>query len=250
MSLQEKLRRLFLLDQQVRGFQGRLDTATGRLAAQQAKLDQLNQQHDELHTQLKHTQAKASGLENQVNDVDQRIERLRQQMQMVKSNKEYSAVLIEVNTLKIDKSKLEDDALEQLNEVDRLNEASQEIQTQIGAQNKLVAGAESDVQACRADIGQELNELNAQRTEAENEVPNDTKVVFNRMADMHEGEAMATVIQESRRNMEYTCGGCYMSIPVERVNTLMTLQDQMVLCPNCSRILYLDQDLKASIGCK
>lgn len=250
MPLQENLRQLYLLDQQVRGLQSRFDTSTRLLTAKKSRFEQLGQQHDELRTQLKQTQTKASSLENQAKDIDQRIEKLRQQMQTVTNNKEYSAVLIEVNTLKEEKSKLEDDALEQLAEVDRLNGELEEIDGQIAEQKKLVSVAEAEVKACQDDIGQELEELRANRSTAEQAIPSEVRSVFNRMADMHEGQAMAAVTEVSRRNREYTCNGCYMSIPVERVNTLIIQQEQLVLCPNCSRILYIEQELKASIGSK
>lgn len=250
MSLHEKLQQLYLLDKQVRGFQGRLDNSLKRLAVQKSKLEQSNQQHDELHAQLKQTQTTASSLENQSKDIEQRIERLRVQMQTVKSNKEYSAVLIEVNTLKEDKSQLEDQALAQLSEVDRLNEELQLITAQIEQQKKLAAGAETEVQTCRDEIGKELDELNVSRAAAELEIPSEARSVFNRMADNYEGEAMASVTEVSRRHREYTCNGCYMSIPVERVNALIIQQDQMILCPSCNRILFIEHELKASIGSK
>ena len=113
---------------------------------------------------------------------------------------------------------------------------------------KLVARADTEVQACQTEIGQELDQLKNDRTQAEQDIPVDVRTVFNRMADMHEGEGMAPVSEVSRRNREYLCDGCYMSIPVERVNALIIQQDTLVLCPSCNRILYIDQELKASIG--
>jgi len=250
MSLHENLRKLFVLDQQVRGMRKRLDSATGRLNALQAALEQYNQQCDELREQFKHSQAKASTLENQSNDIEQRIEHLREQMQSVKNNKEYSAVLLEVNTLKIDKGKIEDEALEQLSNVDRLKEEVQEIETRVTNQKKLVDGAQSEIEICRSEIGQELDELTAKRATAEQQIPEAVRAQFNRMAHIYEGEAMAEVIEESRRNKEYTCGGCYLSLPVERVNAVMIPDEQVVFCPSCGRILYIDQQLKASISSK
>ena len=137
MTLQENLYKLYLLDKQVRGLQSRLDSSTRRLTAQTAKLDQLHQQREELQTLLKQTKAKATSLESQSQDSEQRIEKLRQQMQTVTNNKEYSAVLLEVNTLKEEKSKLEDEALEQLSEVDRFNGELDELATQLTEKRKI-----------------------------------------------------------------------------------------------------------------
>lgn len=250
MSLQENLYNLFLLDKQVRGMRRRLDASTGRLNAQTARLGQFTQQHTELQTQLKHNQAKATGLENQAKDIQQRIEHLRQQMQNVTNNKEYSAVLLEVNTLKEDKSKVEDEALEQMEQIDTLKREIEEMASRVQEQEKLVEVAQAEVETCRTEVGQQLNELEARRNEAEQQIPIDARTLFNRMADMHEGNAMVPVSEESRRHMEYTCGGCYITIPAERVNALMTQKDQIICCPSCSRILYIEKELQASIGSK
>ena len=112
MSQLEVLRQLFKVDQQVRGFQSRLEGATGRQKQQRQRLDQLEQQKKELTDQIQHVQATANGLEHQAQDVELRVGTMRERMNTVTSNKEYSALLIEVNTLKNNKSKLEDEALD------------------------------------------------------------------------------------------------------------------------------------------
>ena len=250
MSLQDKLHQLFLLDKQVRGLRGRLDTATSRLTAQQNKLDRLNQQQEELKTLLKHTLAKASELENQTKEIEQRIEHLRDQMSSVKSNKEYSAVLLEVNTLKEEKSNIEDEALEQLGQVDRLKQQLDENVASVADQQKLVDGAQTEVDGSRTEVGQRLDELTVERNAAAEEIPDDARQMFERVANQHEGETMAGVSEENRRHREYACEGCYMSIPIERLNALMVQINQIVCCPNCGRILFVGQELKASFACK
>jgi predicted nucleic acid-binding Zn-ribbon protein len=36
-------------------------------------------------------------------------------------------------------------------------------------------------------------------------------------------------------------------IPAERVNKLFRSPDELVRCPNCLRILYLDNEMKAAV---
>lgn len=250
MSLQEKLQQLFLLDQHIRGIRKRLDQAAARHKTQQAKLGQFRSQRQELASQLKMAQVKSASADNQIKDLQQRIDRLRDQMNNVKSNKEYSAVLIEVNTLKLEKGKLEDAALELMGQVERLQQELQEIEARCQQQEKLAASAHAEVDASQAEIKDQLDELTAKRVAAESQVPAEALAVFNRLAYEHEGEVMAAVVEEDRRSNDYSCGGCYISIPIERVNALMTHLDQIVCCPNCGRILYLDEEFKASMGSK
>lgn len=250
MSLQEKLYDLFLLDQQVRGLRTRLDAATRRLTLQSTKLDQLRQQQAELTDQHKRAMTEVSTLEHQASDADQRVAKLREQMNSVRNNKEYSAMLVEVNTLKDEKSKIEDQALAKLTVADGLKVRLAEVQAQADSQAKLVESAKAEVLDAKQEVGVQLDDTTARRAAAAAEVPPDILSTFNRLADHYDGETLGEIEEQDRRRREYTCGGCYMELPIERVNALMMKPDQLVTCPSCNRFLFIKQDLKAEIGAK
>jgi len=247
MTLQEKLHALFLLDKQVRGMRSRLDSATSRQKNLTTKLNQLTLQRTELTIQIKVVQAKAASLEHQSDDLEKRVVDLREKMTKVTSNKEYSALLLEVNTLKLDKGQIEEQAIEQLNQVESLQASLVELTEKVGTQEKMVEGAASEVKQHESEVGEKLAELTTERDAAAGEVPREVLNVFNRLADNYDGEAMAPVIEESRRSLEYNCGGCFMSIPVEAVNALVMKPQQATICPNCGRMLYLQAELRATM---
>jgi len=248
MSLQEQVYDLFLLDQQVRGLESRLASAMRRVHAQKAKLDRLSHQDAELRAQIKRVKVKVATSEDTIQSGQERINKLREQMTQVKSNKEYSALLIEVNTLKVESGKVEDQALEEMGQTDLLENELSELAVKVAEQQKLAQLAQGEVDKCQTEVGHELNRLKIQRDDAAAQVPEDVRGRFNRRADAYEGQAMATVVEDNRRAMEYSCGGCYMSIPVEHVNSLMSYPNQVVECPSCGRILYMDRELKADLA--
>lgn len=250
MALQDQLRELFLLDQQVRGMRSRLDAAIRRKELQSNRLQQLRMQEQELAGQAKLVQAKAASLEHQSSDIEQRIVRHREQMNSVKNNKEYSALLVEVNTLKVEKGKVEDQALEHMGQVEEINGRVAEVREKIAAQEALVKQAEAEVEEAKQEVGGKLDELTTQRDAAAEAVPAETRALFDRLARSYEGEAMAEVHEQDRRRMEYTCGGCFLSLPIERVNSVMMKPDQPTTCTNCGRILYMPQELREGIGSK
>lgn len=245
MTLQEKMRELFLLEQQIRGLRTRLDAATVRVGKQKTKLEQMERQRLELSDQLKQVQVKASSLEKQSNELEARIELIRNQMNSVKTNKEYSALLVEVNTFKSDKSKIEDEALGHLTKLDALRGEVAGADAKIEEQKKTLALAEGEVKAAESEIAQQLQEVTSRRDEAAKQVPDTAMTVFRKVSVLHDGEAMAVIIEESRKHKEYSCGGCYIGLPVERVNAAMRRPEDVVTCPSCGRILYLDGELKA-----
>lgn len=247
MALQDRVYQLFLLDQQVRGLSSRLIAARKRQSAQKAKLDQLTTQHAELADQVKHAAAKAANLEGEAGDIETRIESLRDKMNTATNNKEYQVLLVEVNTIKLDKNKKEEEAIKAMEERDRLEKQLKELEGKVADQKKLVAVAEKEVTDRLAEVGQKLNEVTIQRDAAGKDLPPDIVTTFNKACDIHDGEAMAVVVEESRRHNEYSCGGCYMGLPAERVSALMGRRDDLISCPSCGRILYVEAELRSSL---
>ena len=247
MSLNAALMNLFQIDQRLRGLASRLDGAGRLVNVQQTKADQLTRQRDELRTQLKQTQAAAASMETDVQSAEERVEHLREQMNSVKTNKEYSALLIEVNTLKADKSKTEEQALELLSQTDAMRTEVESLEQHLAEVMKVGHAAEQQLNERQAEVGDRLAEVQAQRKEAAAKVAPEALAVFERLADGFDGEALAPVHQDDPRRMEYTCGGCYMQIPMEKVNLLMRDHD-LVRCTSCGRILYIEQEMKTGMG--
>lgn len=246
MSLQEQIYELFLLDKTVRGLSSRLDAATRRQSVQQTRLDQLTRQRDEIVQQHTHSKTKAASLEHQSQDIDQKIDSHRQQMNTASNNKQYSALLLEVSTLKDQKSKLEDEALEQLSTVDELAGRQTEIEEKIAQQKKLTQQSQDEVNQAKTQVGDKLDQAQAQRDQAAANVPAEALHTFEILIEEYDGQAMAQVEEADRKRMEYNCGGCYIALPIERINSLMTKANELVTCPNCLRILYMDSQLKDS----
>src|SRR5438034_956387 len=65
-------------------------------------------------TKLKEQQTRGATLDLDLKSRDAHIEKLRSQQQNAKNNKEYQAFLIEINTSKVDRAKVEEDALRTL----------------------------------------------------------------------------------------------------------------------------------------
>ena len=61
------------------------------------------------------------------------------------------------------------------------------------------------------------------------------------------GYALAEIEEQDRRRMEYTCGACFMSLPIQVVNATLTAQDKPVTCSSCGRILFAKAELKEAL---
>ncbi|MAE60015.1 MAG: hypothetical protein CMJ49_01515 [Planctomycetaceae bacterium] len=249
MSLIGSLYKLYLVDQQLRALTARLEGSTRHLDVQSRHAEQATQQHKEMSDELRHLQSQAALLENDVAAAELRVDHLREQMNSVRTNKEYSALLLEVNTLKADKSKIEDQAIDHLSRAEELKKEIEAVETHLAEIQRVKALAEKDLTERRAEVSDRLNELESERTQAAAQITPQALALFDRLADNFDGEAMAPVAQDDPRRMEFTCGGCFLAIPTEKINQLFRDSD-LVTCTSCGRILYLEEDHRASLGTK
>jgi predicted nucleic acid-binding Zn-ribbon protein len=247
LPVQEQLRALFSLDQQIRGLRSRVDAAGRRLSVHRSRLEQQQRQSQELADQIKHAKTASAALANDAAGLDERIEKIRQTMANVRSNKEYSALLVEVNTLKADRSGMEDQELEHLTRIEELEARAGEIDAKVADQQKLVDQAEAEVTEGKAEIADQLTNLEQERDAAAEPIADDTLTLYRKLADDNDGEALAEIEEQDRRRMEYTCGACFMSLPIQTVNAALTSTDQPVVCPSCGRILYVADSLKEAL---
>lgn len=239
MSVTLQLLKLFQVDKQLRGLRSRLDSAEKFLAQQKTQLKEIDDRKSSIDSQLKQIRASQSNDEGEAARVDARIETLREQMNSMKTAKEYSAAVAELNNYKEAKSKAEEGALESMSKVEQLETQVADLQRQHDDRSKLVAQADTERTARDAEIRDRVEELKAQRTAMAEGIPADALSLLEGLIKLRGDEAMCPVEILDRRNHEYSCSGCMMTLPVEVVNTM--LAGRLTRCVSCSCIVYTEE---------
>jgi hypothetical protein len=98
-----------------------------------------------------------------------------------------------------------------------------------------------------AELQAEIDKLKPAREEAYNAVPPKARMPFERLAERFEGEAMSPLEKPDRRQEEYVCGACQMTLVVDVYNRLHS-RDEMVPCPSCGRMLYIPEELPPEVA--
>ena len=83
-----------------------------------------------------------------------------------------------------------------------------------------------------------IDALSAQREAASEDVSPTARTTFMRVAERHDGEALASVVKLHPKRDEYSCSGCNLMVTLEVVNLLAT-RDDLQICKACGRILYV-----------
>jgi predicted nucleic acid-binding Zn-ribbon protein len=222
--------RLYILNQQIAAQRSRARVQERKIADHAVQLEQLR-------AKVKAAQSAAGEAELDLKSREATLDKLRGQLNTAKTNKEYSALLREINTYKADSSRTEEEALKRMSAVDEAKKQSAESEKQIEGENRRLAELNAQAVAREKELSDQIAEIERQRGLAATDVPADVRTQLERLADAHEGEAMAPVIRPHPKREEYVCGGCNMGVTLEQVNTLAS-RDDIQICNCCGRMLY------------
>jgi predicted nucleic acid-binding Zn-ribbon protein len=246
MGVTSKLLGLYRVDQQLTGLKSRLRGAEAYLREQDRQLTEIGAKLESLRSQIRQLEATEHNDENEIKSIEERIARARERMNNAATSKEHSALLTEVNTLKADKSLIEERAIETLTKLDELRAQVGEIETQQAERQKVRHVAEGDRDKKAADIKDRVAELEVEREKKKDDVPASALEVYESARELLGDEVMAAVEEQDRRNKEYACGSCFTHLPVELVSILMKRGD-LTRCPSCSVILFMEDELRDSL---
>jgi len=191
--------------------------------------------------EIKLTRIQVDRLELELKTRDERIQKLRNQLNLARTNKEYSALLTELNTEKADDSKLETQVLELMRNIEADTADCETVKTQIEEQKGKLEAARKESETKAVKLEEDIAEVQAEWDAAAKDIPADALDFFNRVAETYDGEAMAVVEGVENNSGSFNCGGCFMGVPAEVVNVL-SANDEIVRCSNCTRILYLAEN--------
>jgi uncharacterized protein len=188
------------------------------------------------------TKVQSGRLELELKTVDQTIAKLRASLNSARTNKEYSALLTQLNTIKADNSKTESQTLELMKVIEIDEQECRDIQKQIDDQKQTLDQTRRDNEALAAKYEEQIEIIQKEWNQLSKDMPGKSLEVFKRVADTYDGQAVAA-IEPRDDETGYSCGGCFMGVPAESVNQLMT-RDDIIRCPNCTRILVLSDEFK------
>lgn len=241
MHVTSKLLKVFLVDKQLRGLQTRLKASERYFAEQTDLLTQIESKRAGVEGQIRQMTVAAADQEGEVKRLDARMELLREQMNSAQTNKEYKAFLTELNTIKVDRDRFEQGALEQMTKIDALKSQLADLAAQKEERQrvKMVAGEECKTRA--AEIKDRLEQLKVQRAELVTQVPKAAMATLERLLETRGDEAMASIEVQDRKRHEFTCGSCQMSLPIDTVSGLL-VDGKVTACVSCGCLLYIDEE--------
>jgi len=227
------------VENRLRAVQNKLARCRRSVLFQENQLRTLQSGLESKHEEIKLTRIQADRLELELRSRDEHLTKLRSALNTARTNKEYSAILTELNTSKADDSKLEAQILELMKNIESDQAQCLDIQKQIESQRIKLEQTRSESEGKALELEKEVSVIQKEWDLMAQKVPVEVLQIFKRVAETYDGEATATVEQTDENAVNYSCGGCFMGIPAEIVNVLSN-RDEIMRCSNCTRILVLE----------
>ncbi|HIO20488.1 MAG TPA: hypothetical protein EYN11_05260, partial [Phycisphaerales bacterium] len=183
MTLIDNLLTLYKVDRQVRSLRSRVESAEIYLKVQNRQMDAISVERTENELQLKQRRAKIANIETETGSIDTRIDYLRQELKKAVNDKQYSALLAEVNTIKELRKAFEEEILVEMTFVEELELAAADISQRVEEREKVKQVAENELKVRKSEIAEQLVELESERSTAAAVIPEETLNEFDSLAD-------------------------------------------------------------------
>ncbi len=163
----------------------------------------------------------------------QKVEKLRARTSEIKNNKEYQAMLKEIETAEQENKAIEDDILALMEKIDAASAGISAAEQRASEEEAALQAELKQHEAEHAQIEKELKGVEQARLGMVARIQPAVLSQYQKLLNTKQGLAMAEARGES-------CSGCYMSIPPQ-VFVNVKKNESIITCPNCSRILYFKE---------
>ena len=161
------------------------------------------------------------------------IKKYQQQLNQVKTNKEYTALQEEIGRVKADDSLIEEAILNIFDEIDAGNKNITKEKDFLKGEEAKFNEEKKRFASDTERIKTELETLKKQREELSGKVDKVILKKYERIVKSKDGLAVVTIANDA-------CQGCFRVMPPQVVNEIK-MNKELVFCDNCARILYLEE---------
>jgi uncharacterized protein len=230
-SLQQ-LHRLLL---QLRDVRDELDRGPRQIKARETLLKKAEDELAARRTAFTQTRAAADRKSLDLKSNESKIAGLQAKLNAATTNREFDIIRGQIDADRVANSVLEDEILEVLDNVDRLQAEIGEAEHKLNAAREELRKKTDEVGSARSGLQQQAADLEQQIAQKDVFLTGDARLKYNRLVATYSADALAQVDGK-------ICTSCYTSVtPQQKV---LLNSGQIVFC-SCGRLLYLPESRPA-----
>jgi uncharacterized protein len=234
------LRDLQKVDSAIEKIQGRKTQLPGLIEALEGTFIASRTEMEEQKEKLQEATKKHKEKEEILRRGQDSLKKAKARQFEVKTNKEYEAVLKEIESLEIKNSQVEDEILEAMEEMDRGRILVQNIERDFDQARSRYEGERKERTRELSLADEELRTAKEKGQSLREKVPPDILKRYDTIRSVNAGVAVIGVWKE-------VCQGCRMNLPPQLYNEIQR-EEEIHFCPNCNRILYWDDQGNSDNG--
>lgn len=162
-----------------------------------------------------------------------RIEELEAKLNIAASNREFTTLREQIAADKQANSVLSDEIFETLEQIDVLDAALLQAETELSKQRSEHESRANEIESNLGSLQSELERVELELKESEKKIPSAAILDYKRLTAARGEEALAPVESDS-------CGGCYQTLTTQYIDRLR--MSMLIRCPNCNAFLYFPED--------
>jgi predicted nucleic acid-binding Zn-ribbon protein len=218
------------VDLRVAELTSRVEALPSQIQALEAQLRDFIHAYEEKKQRLSANQKERRELDAEIQSIQAKISRHKDQLYQVKTNEQFKAMKHEIEAEEENIRKVEDQILERMMEADQLEKLVNDAASRLDVEKARVAAEIRKLESERqADI-QEQERLQVQRRELTGALSEVVRDIYQRVRAARRGVAVAEV-------RDGCCTRCNVRLRPQVYNEVR-MSESIVTCESCSRILY------------
>jgi uncharacterized protein len=227
----ETLVHLQEFDTRIAGLEGEAARLPKQIEALHASLAEAKKTVETVRGRLDTTRKEMRAREKDLDDISVKRAKSESRLYEVKTNTEYSAVLVEIETIKRQKGQAEEEILALMERQDTLQVELRDAEQRLRSREEQVRRDEASLRDKLAAVEKDLEGVRGDRSSLARDLPRGTLGDYERILRARGGLGIAPV------DAAAVCGGCRVTIRPQAIQELR--QNQVLLhCESCGRFLY------------
>ena len=226
LSLQERDLDLDRLRAELSAIPGKISQLKADIQAAKSALEEAKKDSNQLQMDKKQKELDLDAQETA-------IRKHSTELNAVKSNDAYRALLGEIEKAKKEKSALEDQILQIMEQADQAARVWKEKEAASKAGEAAIQKQISDWETKQKELEQILAGKEAERDQVFSGLPKNLGESYKKLRSGYRGAAVVPIRKEQ-------CSGCHMKVSQNLINEVRRGQ-KLMACESCSRIVYLEE---------
>jgi len=227
----QRLIKLQQLESTIADAKATLASHPQRLADADARLNDSKQAVEAAKGRLKDNQDARRNLEKDVAVYQGRLSKFKDQLSLVKTNKEYQAMQHEIATAQSDLGGVEEKVLELMLEADTITADVKRAEAALTTRQKEIDAEKKELTEELASVDTSLKAASEARAELVKDLDARLMAIFDSVARVRKGVAISTATRDG------LCAACHVRLR-PFVFQQIRQNDAIIQCESCHRILY------------